>query len=418
MERGVCTNRKQVIGDREMREIYAIINVCNWGSTGKIGKGLQSYLQQQGITAFLCHGRGKKAETEYDYRIDSLPEVYLHYAKERVLGGMCFGSKAATKRLISFLRSKKVTGVFLMNLHGYYLNEKLFFEFLAHDKISVVYLMVDEAPYLGNCTYSNGCSLFKQKCIGCRNIKGWQRALFGEVSHKAFLIKDKGYRNMKVTFVAPEFVVNNAQESPLTHGYKMVIVDEAIDINKNIPCDTKDLKERLGITESKFIIGCVAPYSYERKGVRYLVEAAKQFENDDRFVFVQVGYDIKDKSRLPANYIPIGYVANQSELVSYYSLFDLFVFPSLSDTMPNTCLEALSCGTPLLCFNVSGMPYIADDTVMTLVDPMDVGQMVDVIKRVQHKTNETIMKCRDYAVKRYDNQMYFGKLLNVMRNMS
>ena len=104
-------------------------------------------------------------------------------------------------------------------------------------------------------------------------------------------------------------------------------------------------------------------------------------------------------------------------MVEYYSLADLFVFPSLADTMPNACLEALACGSPLLCFNVSGMPYIGDESVMTLVEPENVVQMVDAICRITHKTQEIIDKCRNYALSRYDNQKYCEKLINVMKNI-
>ena len=194
-------------------------------------------------------------------------------------------------------------------------------------------------------------------------------------------------------------------------------MDEAIDVKVNTPKVTTSLRRELGIKDEQIVIGCVAPFSYPRKGVKYLVEAARRLENDSRFVFVQVGYDVKDKSGLPKNYIPIGYVSNQEVLTQYYSLADLFVFPSLLDTMPNACLEALSCGSPLLCFNISGMPYMADDTVMTLVESMNVDQMVEVIKNTKRKTRETIDACRNYAIKRFDSQKYYEKLESLMNSL-
>jgi len=140
-------------------------------------------------------------------------------------------------------------------------------------------------------------------------------------------------------------------------------------------------------------------------------------EKNPQFIFVHVGYDVKDKKELPSNYIPIGYVNNQTLLTEYYSLFDLFVFPSLADTMPNVCLEALACGTPLLCFNISGMPYIASSDIMTLVEPENTYQMVQVILNTHKKDDGVINRCRNYAISRYDNKKYFEKLLSIMNSM-
>lgn len=396
---------------------YAIINVGNDGSTGKISLGLHQYLKEHGINSLFCYGRGTPPVNKDEFLIDHKYEVYCHYATEKITGQMCRGSVNATKRLISYLKENKTDGVFLLNMHGYYLNAKLLFDYLIAEDIDVVWLMVDEAPYLGNCTYKGDCDLYNEKCLACPNLKSIQRFFFGESSNKAYLIKEKVYPKLKIVFVAPEFVVESAKKSPLLLNKDIRIVDEAIDVSINRPRNTVRIREELRIPEDKIIIGCVSPYSYERKGVKFFIEAARQLEKDDRFIFFQVGYDVNDKTHLPSNYIPIGYVNNQELLTEYYSLADLFVFPSLLDTMPNACLEALACGTPLLCYNTSGMPYIGDDSVMTLVEPKDVEQMVAVIKGTSKKNDEVINTCRNYALNRYDNKKYFGRLMEIMDNI-
>lgn len=395
-----------------------ILNTCDWGSTGKIAKGLQQYLQSDGEKTIFCYGRGEKRDDEERFRFCTKMDVGVHYADTKITGRLNAFSKAATKRLIARLRKLGVKEIYLVNLHGHVLNEKMFLDYLIKDDIHVVYIMADESAFLGNCVYRSGCEAYLNGCADCPRLGDMAKLLCPDASKKAYQVKKAAYERLKdITFVGPEFVILAARTSPLLEGKRLEIVDEAIDVSVNVPRDTTALREQLGIKDDQIVIGCVAPYSYPRKGVRYLVEAARKLENDERFVFVQVGFDIKDKSFLPKNYIPIGYVNGQELLTEYYSLADLFVFPSLHDTMPNACLEALACGTPLLCFNTSGMPYMADETVMTLVEPENVGQMVGVIKKTKKKDETIINTCRNYALKRFDNQKYFERLVSIMKSM-
>lgn len=396
----------------------AIINTCDWGSTGKIAKGLQRYLKRIGVDALFCYGRGEKRHDEERFRFCSSPEVCLHALSTKLTGRLNGSSVLATRRLIRELRKRGVDSLYIINLHGHVINERILWDYLAKSNIHIVYVMADESAFLGNCTYRDNCENYKDDCSQCPRITGLAKLICPGASRKAFLMKKKAYEQLSnIFFVGPEFVIQSAKTSPLLTGKRMEIVDEAIDVDINTPRDVTALRKELGIKDDKIVIGCVAPASYPRKGVRYFIEAAKRMEGDDRLVFVQVGYDLNDKSSLPGNYIPIGFVSDQKLLSYYYSLSDLFVFPSLQDTMPNACLDALACGSPLLCFNISGMPYIADDSVMTLVEARNVDQMVEIISATKKKTAGVIKKCREYALDRYDNKKYSERLVSIMNSI-
>ncbi len=398
---------------------YAIINTCDWGSTGRIAVGLLNHLNRKSKKAIFCYGRGANIDNEERYRFSTKIEVLFHALYTNVTGLLNGASVLATKRLIRRLRKEKVRSIFLVNLHGKIINERIFGEYLVNDKINVVYIMADESAFLGNCTYRNGCNRYKEGCKECQMLNRFQRLLNPHVSAKAFSYKQSSYSNLNIVFIAPEFVINSGAESPLLQNQKTQIVDEAINVKVNCPRETSSLRKQIGISKDKIIIGCVAPYGakHKRKGVEYFISAAKKLEQDDRFVFIHVGYLISDKSGLPRNYVPVGFVDNQEKLACYYSLFDVFVFPSIEDTMPNACLEALACGTPLVCFNISGMPYLGDNSVMTLVDPCDIEQLTDIISGTTRKTNEIISTCREYALKRYDSAQYFGRIEAIMNDL-
>ena len=56
----------------------------------------------------------------------------------------------------------------------------------------------------------------------------------------------------------------------------------------------------------------------------------------------------------------LNYVGNEKELVNIYNAVDLFVTPSLQENLPNTIVEAMSCGVPCVGFNIGGIPQMID----------------------------------------------------------
>jgi glycosyltransferase involved in cell wall biosynthesis len=59
---------------------------------------------------------------------------------------------------------------------------------------------------------------------------------------------------------------------------------------------------------------------------------------------------------------PVHYLGSLSpdQLIPVYNAVDAFVLPSLEDNLPNTVMEALSCGTPVVAFRQGGLPEMID----------------------------------------------------------
>lgn len=387
----------------------AIINVVTDKSTGKIAYGLYNDLKMKGYNVRFCYGRGGTIDDKDCYRIDSKLEILTHVLITRFLGLQ--GSVLATLRLISFLRRNHVDTIFLLNINGYYLNENLFFSYAARCGIRIIYLMIDEYAFLGRCCYNNGCTRYLVGCGKCPKARSlYPRSYFFDTSRVRFKIKSKWYKRLgEIVFVGPEYVINKAKTSPLMENLELEVLDEAINTDFFYPRDTENLREKLGISRDKIVVVCIAPYPDERKGGQYFVDLANSLKNSSRYTFVHVGV-AREKRIETNNYIPIGYITDQEELAEYYSIGDIFLFPSIDDTMPNTCLEALACGTPLLCFNISGMPYLGDERVLTLVEPKRIDKLVEALESLSKKSLNCINICREYAVNRYDQKRYYAKL--------
>lgn len=383
-------------------------------STGKIAYGFFKYLKEKNIDVFLAYGQPPVYEDEKFYRIGNAFWSKIHIFLSRVFGNPGCYSTIPTLKFIRKLKKIKPETVYLFNIHGYYLNEYIFLNYLKKQNIRTIYVMLDEYAFMGKCGFSLDCNEYLTGCKNCRFKSRYPASWFINSSHKMAEKKKKVYDNFfNLVFVAIPYTLELASKSYLLSGKKLFPADEAIDIKMYYPRKVDKLKKRLGVNPTNKVIVCIAVYPDERKGGQYFFEAAKKLSSDNRITFVHVGFS-GDTSKCPPNYIPISYVENQEELCEYYSLADLFCFPSLCETLPSTCLEALACGSPLLLFNISGMPYIADETCSQLVKPRDVDALVDAFKKVEKKDDNVISCCRNYAEKKYDNRLYYNKLMSLM----
>ena len=107
-------------------------------------------------------------------------------------------------------------------------------------------------------------------------------------------------------------------------------------------------------------------------------------------------YEIASESPYRDDILFLGFVANQ-DLPSLYRGADLFVFPSLFEGFGMPILEAMACGTPTICSNISSMPEVAGDAAL-LFDPHDEQDICDAMMKIissGHLTDELVKKGLD-----------------------
>ncbi len=128
----------------------------------------------------------------------------------------------------------------------------------------------------------------------------------------------------------------------------------------------------------------------ERKNLRRLLRAYAQLQQrGERRPLVVVGARKWKYSRimqtveeldLQQRVIFAGYVPD-ADLPAIYSAADLFVFPSLYEGFGLPPLEAMACGTPVVCSHAASLPEVVGDAAIT-VDPYDVQGLAEAMHRV------------------------------------
>jgi glycosyltransferase involved in cell wall biosynthesis len=136
-----------------------------------------------------------------------------------------------------------------------------------------------------------------------------------------------------------------------------------------------------GSKDSVFRILCVARL-IERKGIKYLIEAAdqliKQYKNVELMLVGKGNIENELKNEVQRRGIAkqvkfMGFVA-QADLPHIYNLAKVFVLPSLNEGMSNTVLEAMACGLPIVATVTGGTAELVKDNGFTI--PMREGRAI------------------------------------------
>ena len=145
------------------------INTFPYKSTGHIMMNIHKILAEQGYDSYVCWGRGRPANNNHEIVISDNIGVKFHGIYTRLLDKTGFASCRATKKLLRRLDEIKPDIIHLHNIHGYYLNIELLFNYIREHNISVVWTLHNCWPLTGHCAGFDmcGCKKWKTGCFNC-----------------------------------------------------------------------------------------------------------------------------------------------------------------------------------------------------------------------------------------------------------
>lgn len=324
-----------------MRVLF-INSVCGIGSTGRICTDLAQQLEAEGNEVKIAYGRkGTVPEQfqKYAVRIGTDFDCKMHAIQTRLFDTHGFGSKRATKEFLKWAEEYKPDLLWLHNLHGYYINVEMLFDWIKkHPEMQVKWTLHDCWAFTGHCSY---CSQLRRypACFAMSSVsKNFER------KRKAFT----GVKNM--TLITPSKWLADLTRQSFLKGYPVEVHYNTIDTSIFKPTPS-DFRERYGLQDKIIVLG-VANVWEDRKGLFDFYKLAEML--DDRYVIVLVGLSEKQIKDLPQNIKGIQRTNSPQELAAIYTAANIFVNPTYEDNYPTVNLEAQACGTKVITYDTGG----------------------------------------------------------------
>ena len=165
-----------------------INSVCGIGSTGRICTDVAYVLQENGHEGKIAYGRAsvKEQHQSLAIKVGSDLGVRFNALKSRLFDNDGFNAKRATKKLIKQIKDFNPDVIHLHNLHGYYLNIKILFDYLKQANKPVVWTLHDCWALTGHCSHFDyiGCEKWKEQCFNCPQKKEYPKSIILDCSKK------------------------------------------------------------------------------------------------------------------------------------------------------------------------------------------------------------------------------------------
>jgi glycosyltransferase involved in cell wall biosynthesis len=340
-------------------KILQINSVCGVGSTGRIVLDIHKILLSQGHERFIAYGRGNTRDITNTIRIGSKFNNYMHAISTRLFDNHGFASKLATKKFIQRLQNINPDLIHIHNLHGYYLNIEILFNYLKLTKKPVIWTLHDCWAFTGHCAYFDyvGCNKWRTGCHTCPQSNEYPKSWLIDNSKRNYAKKKELINSLdNLTIISPSNWLSELVKDSYLKKFPIKVINNGIDLEKFKPTES-NFRENYELKD-KFIILGVANIWNARKGLKYFMELSNKIREDEALVIV--GLTKKQSKNLPSNIVPILRTNSISELAEIYSSANVYFNPTLEDNFPTTNLESLACGTPVVTFETGGSTESVD----------------------------------------------------------
>ena len=341
--------------DRNMK-ILIINSVAGIRSTGRIVTDIAEQFIADGHECIIAYGRENVPEKYKSicYQIGTKLDAYANAIKARVFDNEGLNAKKATKEFIDWADNYDPDVLWLHNLHGYYINIELLFNWIkSRPHMDVRWTLHDCWAFTGHCSYFSvaGCMKWECGCSNCCQKMNYPRSILRDNCAENYERKRAAFCGVKsLTIITPSKWLAELVKSSFLSEYKVKVSHNTID--ETIFCPTpSDFRQKYNLTDKKILLGVASVWDY-RKGLADFLELSQML--DDSWKIVLVGLTGRQIKSIPKNILGIKRTNSSKELAEIYTAADVFLNLTYEDNYPTVNLEAQACGTPCITYATGG----------------------------------------------------------------
>ncbi len=397
-----------------MKKILQINVVVNSGSTGRIAEQIGQLAIQNGWESYIAYGRNRRPSDSKLIKIGTDWDVKIHGIQTRLLDNHGLASKSSTLRLIKKIKEIKPDIIHLHNLHGYYVNIEILFNYLSKSNIPIVWTFHDCWPITGHCTYFDfiGCDKWKTSCHNCPQKREYPASYFIDRSKRNHILKKQLFSSVSsltITSVS-QWLANIIQQSFLG-SFPVHLINNGVNIENFKPIPNSYLRDQYNLHDKMIIIGVASVWS-SRKGLRDFIQLSKCL--DINYQIILVGLTEKQKKILPKNIIALEKTENIQKLTLLYSEADVVLNLSYEETFGLTTVEGLACGTPGIVYNCTASPELITPETGIIVEKGNITGIVNAINKIKTKGKKFYSEhCIERAKVLYNKDNRYQDYLNL-----
>ena len=299
-------------------------------------------------------------------------------------------------------------------LHFFWMNGGfLRIETLKNIARPVVWTLHDMWPFTGGCHYDAECGRYRHSCGACPALGSTKER---DLSRKIWQRKHAAWAGVPIVVVATsQWIADMAKASTIFRNKRIELIPNNVEIGRYKPVDKGTARDVWNLPRDKQLVlfSAFSATSDKRKGHELLTAAIR--------ALVTLGYAANMEmvvigasqapSGMPDLGVKVNYVGrlyDELSQVLLYSAADVVVAPSMQENLSNTVMEAMACGTPVVAYNIGGMPDMIDHLENGyLAKAFDTEDLAQGIRWVLQQTGESSslnVHARQTVVSRYNKE--------------
>lgn len=391
------------------------------GSNGGIARDVGRLVHESGWDSYIAYGRRYVPNEDSKLiRIGSALNVFIHGIESRLFDNHGLSSRIATFFFIKKIKKIKPDVVQLHNIHGYYINYRMLFNYLTKENIPTFFTFHDLWPITGHCSHfcsmiGDDCMKWKSFCCKCPKYNEYPKSLFADCSSKNYNIKKKVFSSHKqLTIIAISNYIKRSVEDSFLSQKPIVLIPNALDVNLFKPTKS-ELRSRLDLGKKKVLIGVAVSWSVSKGLYDYYKLSA--LLDSALYQIILIGLKKEQIEDLPKNIIGIKRTDSVKELVQYYSMADIVLNLSWEESFGMTTIEGMACGTPSIVYDRTASPELVSPDTGVVVKAGCIKDVVSAIKEICNKGKEFYCdNCRNRVVKLYNKDINFNMYFDLYKN--